>query len=366
MNGIFISQDLSHAEGINEKIYKQIAEFRKQGINMTTHINPRRNNWHLFVNVVPFFSIQYFNTKNIEWKKYDFAYIRKGAIFDRSFIKMVKRAKKENPAIKLIVEIPTYPYIDEFQGILKWIISSKEKIWVPKLAKYIDKNVTYSDDTTIYEIPSINISNAYEFLEKPNHKDKADSTVNLVAVASLCFYHGYDRVINGLINYYRKNNKQTKVRFTLVGDGPVLNEYKKIVKDTQMAEYVQLVGRKNLDELDEFYAQADIGIDSLARHRSGVSYNSSLKGKEYLAKGLPIVSGVKTDLDNADVDFYYRVPADDSPLDIERIVQWYESLLAKQSQDELSNLIYTYGKEHFTFSKTFEPVIDYVKGACNG
>ena len=62
MNGIFISQDLSHAGGINEKIYKQIEEFQRSGIKMTPHINPKRNKFHLFINIVPFFSKQYFYT----------------------------------------------------------------------------------------------------------------------------------------------------------------------------------------------------------------------------------------------------------------------------------------------------------------
>lgn len=43
----------------------------------------------------------------------------------------------------------------------------------------------------------------------------------------------------------------------------------------------------------------------MGRHRSGVSFNSSLKGKEYCAKGLIIVSGVKTELD-LDGEFLYK------------------------------------------------------------
>lgn len=365
MNGIFISQDLSHAGGINDKIFKQIEEFQRNGLNMTPHINPKRNKLHLFINIVPLFSKQYFDTRKIKWKNYDFAYIRKGAIFDKSFVKMVKQAKKENPNIKLIVEIPTYPYINEFQGFLKWIVQSKERIWVPKLSQYIDKCVTYSDDASIYGIPSINISNAYGFHNEPHIINKNEDTINLIGIASLCFYHGYDRLINGMIDYYCENKDKTKVCFTLVGDGPVLDDYKKLVKKANMEAYIKLVGRKNLSELDEYYSQADIGIDSLARHRSGVSYNSSLKGKEYLAKGLPIVSGVRTDLDNAHIPFYYRISADESPVDVKGVVKWYKELVASQSKQELSQKIYKYGKDNFTFSKTFEPVIDYVKGVYN-
>ncbi|MFK5655764.1 hypothetical protein ACIA4K_04025 [Lactobacillus delbrueckii subsp. bulgaricus] len=60
---------------------------------------------------------------------------------------------------------------------------------------------------------------------------------------------------------------------------------------------VSMVGKKEKEELDYYYNICDIGIDSMGRHRSNVYYNSSLKGKEYLAKGLPIVLGVTTELD---------------------------------------------------------------------
>ncbi|MHC5229599.1 glycosyltransferase [Enterococcus sp. LJL99] len=363
MNGIYLSQDLTHADGILEKINLQINEFEQNNYHITKHINGKRNKLHLARNLIPFFSEQYFKTKNIEWTNYDFAYIRKGAVLDKSVIELVKKAKKINPKLKIILEIPTYPYLNEFNGLVKIDIAMKEKRWTKKLSKYIDRIVTYSDDQEIFGVQCINISNAYEFKQLSFSREEAeDQTIHLIGVATLCFYHGYDRLIEGLKEYNQKTEQKTKVVFNLIGDGPVLSEYQKLVKDYNLENIVTLSGRKKLTELDQYYKEASIGIDSLGRHRSGVTYNSSLKGKEYLAKGLPIISGVKTDLDDKDIPFYYRVPNDDTPINIVSIVEWYQNLTNNKSRNQLSKEIYQYGETNFTFSVTFSPVIDYLNG----
>lgn len=363
MNGIYLSQDLTHAYGISEKINKQIHEFEKNNLHITKHINEKRNIVHLFRNLVPFFSEQFFKTNDIDWRKYDFVYIRKGAVLDNSVVKLVRKAKTLNPETIIILEIPTYPYLNEFNGLVKLDIMIKEKIWTQELSKYVDKVVTYSDDQKIFGIDCINISNAYEFSPIVFEKETSHQSINLLGVATLCFYHGYDRLIQGLGKYYENEERKVDVTFTLVGDGPVLKKYQKMVTDYKLENVVYLKGRKKLSELAEYYEAADIGVDSLARHRSGVSYNSSLKGKEYLAKGLPIISGVTTDLDERQLPFYYRVSSDDTPINISDIVKWYEKLLTNKSKNELSQEIYLYGKNNFTFDKTFSPIIEYLKGA---
>ena len=362
MNGIYISQDLTHADGILEKINLQINEFEKNGCSMTKHINGKRNKFHLIRNLLPIFSTQYFKSKNIEWNKYDFVYIRKGAVLDKSVLNIVKRAKKDNPTIKILLEIPTYPYIDEFKGVVKLDIALKEKLWTKKLHKYIDRVVTYSNDTSIFGIKCINISNAYAFSEWNEYLYKSNESINLLGVATLCFYHGYDRVIEGMREYYLKDDTKTKITFTLVGDGPVLKKYQQMITEYNLEEVIHLEGRKKISELPNYYKKADIGVDSLARHRSGVTYNSSLKGKEYLANGLPIISGVETDLDSMNPFFYYRVASNDEPIDITSVIAWYNDIIEENSKANLSKEIYSYGIENFTFEKTFSPVVDYLRG----
>ena len=213
MQGIYITQDLTHADGINEKIYKQIESFKQAGIDVEMRANPRRTLLTLVHNLIPFFSKQYFNT-DVDWQNQDFVYIRKGAVLDRSVLNLVKKVKLLNPKIKIILEMPTYPYIDEFPWFIKWDIWLKEKIATSKLKKYIDCIVTYSDDSEIFGIPCLNISNAYDFKQIPHYSENEEDAIHLIAVASLTFYHGYDRVIEGMKNYYQSGKASQEVKGT--------------------------------------------------------------------------------------------------------------------------------------------------------
>lgn len=361
MKGIYLTQDLSHADGIYDKIKKQVEQFSLAGLSVDFKPNPVRTTFTLIRNLIPLFSKQYFNT-DIDWSSYDFVYIRKGAVLDLSVIGLLRKIKASNPSTKIVLEIPTYPYIDEFPSFVRWDIAYKERLATPKLAQYVDRIVTYSDDEFIFGVPCINISNAYEFKDKPVVIEKENSEINVIAVASLQFYHGYDRMIKGLIEYQKNNPSQQGVKFTLVGSGAVLKDYQKMVEENSAQSYINLTGRKTGEELAQYYQEADLALDSLGRHRSKIYYNSTLKGKEYLAKGLPIVSGVKTDLDTRNLSYYLRVPADDSNIDIEALVEFYDKLRKGKSKEELASEIFEYGKQNFSFEATFKPVVDYVKG----
>lgn len=126
----------------------------------------------------------------------------------------------------------------------------------------------------------------------------------MIAVSSLYYWHGYDRTIEGLKNYYEGTHSK-EVNLYIVGTGPEFVKYEKLIKEYDLENHVFLTGYKSGSALDELYAKCIIGLDSMGRHRSGVSFNSSLKGKEYCAKGLIIVSGVKTELD-LDGEFLYK------------------------------------------------------------
>ena len=135
----------------------------------------------------------------------------------------------------------------------------------------------------------------------------------------------------------------------------MINKYK-------LNEKVFLLGPKFNKELDEIYNQCVIGLDSMGRHRSGVFYNSSLKGKEYTAKGLMIVSGVNTEFDyDENYKYYYRIPADDSPMDIESVVKFYEECTREKDLKEIQKKIVEYARKHFDFDVSMRPIIDYIE-----
>ena len=72
-------------------------------------------------------------------------------------------------------------------------------------------------------------------------------------------------------------------------------------------KYLLLSQSAPTKELDAIYDRADIAMGAFAFYKAGITISSTLKMKEYLAKGLPAASGCYEDsFGKDDVDFYLR------------------------------------------------------------
>lgn len=354
----YITYSSNWGKGIKNKIENHINCFLKNGfccekVVLEKDINKRVK--YLY-KILPFFS-EYDYSKLNKLDKGATIYLRYGKMDFRGLMAFIKLHKKSK---LIIAEIPTYPYDRELKGIYK-IFLFKDMIW-RHFAKYcIDYVATYSDDKFIYGIQAVNISNFVDMekISVVSNRKKSINEIHLIAVATLGFWHGYDRLIEGLYKYYKSDNDY-KVYFHMVGHGKELYKYREMVKKYNLENYVFLYGKKEGKELDDIYNKCDIAVDSLGRHRSKIFYNSTLKGKEYLAKGLPIISGVKTELDEAnDFEYYYRVPSDDTCINISEIVVFYKNKIL--GTENLNHIIREYAECNFNAYKCFLPVINIVK-----
>lgn len=291
--------------------------------------------------------------KLIEKEKYDLIYIRypQAAMpFFNNFLKKIK----ENVGSKIVLEIPTYPYDDENKNMrgLKKIKILLEKKYRKYLKNYVDKIVTFSEDTKIFEIDCINIENGIDLEEIKIKKTKeAKKEINFVHVSITRFWHGVDRFIYSLLQY-RKNGGKERIKLHIVGEGSETPKLKKIVEDNiGLQDIVIFHGFKSGEELDEIYNNSDIGVSSLGAHRKNLYRGSALKNVEYTAKGLPfILSDIDKSFNNC--KFIYQISQDESLLDIEKIIEWYKDL--KFTPEEIRK----YAEDNLTWDKQMKKVID--------
>lgn len=343
--------------GITKKIESQISEFKNCGFNVRyiTLAKPINKILKYLYKCVPFLS-EYNYSKIADISK-SCVYIRYSKVDFRGLIAL-RRLKQNGNSI--ICEIPTYPYDGEMIGIDK-VLMYKDHIWRHYLAKYVDRIATYSNDSYIYNVPCLNISNFVDShsIMASHRINNTNMQINMIAVASLAFWHGYDRVLKGLYEYYQ-SHPIINVDFYLVGDGREIDKYKNYIHNKNLDSHVHILGSLTGEKLNQIYDVADIAIDTLGRHRSDIYYNSTLKGKEYLAKGLPIVSGVETELDHKrDFPFYFRVPADDSPVDIYDIIAFFNKV---NSITDYHEKIRAVAEESFNAKVCLKPIIDFFKG----
>lgn len=274
---------------------------------------------------------------------YDYCYVRKphGGLFSIYLAQLLVYFK--NTGTKVIFEIPTYPYRSELKSFKDRLTNLVFDFSSISFKKYIDIICFFgSPHDSIWGIRCIRISNGIDVntVNIIPEKKSSDEFV-LLGVANLSFWHGYDRLLYGLAEYTGPYN----VLFKVIGNTePELTRLKKIVNSLGIEGNVQFCGRLSGKKLENEFYNADVCIDAVGRHRSGNAYNSSIKSKEYTARGLPFIKSHLDDAFNKN-EFILEVEPSDNPINIENIIVWRRNLeegfSLKERQYAIDNLTWT-------------------------
>lgn len=364
MKGLYLTATyIIQESGVSKKILSQIKSLEKNGIEMELCCTEENNGIFyrkiyckgiVLEKVNRRFELQIYYSKLLEYiiqNNYNFIYmryLREANPFFNNFLKKLKQKK-----IKIILEIPTYPYDKEAKEMdfFRRIRERIEKVYRKKIYKYVDKIVTYSQDEKIYKIPCINIKNGIDLDMTVLTKKKIKNTINFICVSTCHFWHGIDRFLYSLLQY-KKNGGKEKIKFYIVGEGSETSKLKKIVEDNkELQDTVVFHGFKSGEELDEVYNNSDIAVGCLGNHRKNIEKAFALKNREYCAKGLPLIFS-EVDLDFERCKFIYKASADESLLDIEKIIEWYKNL--KVTPEEIRK----YAEDNLSWDKQMKKVID--------
>jgi len=360
MNGVYYVEglDLHSGQnmGIEQKVLQQIKCLKNLGKLKVMDIKFEQRFTEKIKFTLPFIKsereVRREKLFDVLDEKIDYIYIRKPSL-SIGFYRLLKKIKKKFPSVYIILEIPTYPFHFEYNGMSK-LRRLKSKRCEKRLKKVLDKIVTYSDDEEIWGVPTLRMSNCVAYNDiLPRSKEYAliEGVIRLTCVARFMYWHGVDRLIEGIKRY----DGDYDIELNIVGDGPEIEHLKKLAKNVAG---IVFHGKKFGEELSEIFNKTDIAVDALGRHRSGVYYNSSLKGKEYVARGIPVISAVRTELDNMkDFPYYLKLPADDSCIDVKKVVKFYERIYSKKSPEEITEFIREETDILFDYKYGFEEVI---------
>jgi glycosyltransferase involved in cell wall biosynthesis len=371
--------DISSDSGVRKKIYGQIRVMRESGLEVAL-IAPsgddivvveggqdeeeRMGVVDSYMNVGP---LRFFDLTRSLYKSayelahkdgYDGVFIRY-SLAERGLIRMLRKLKEEG--VKTFIEIPSYPYDLEYEN----------KQWYKKFGLYLDKiyrkklkdsvDIIFTpgpQQESIYGVNAVSFNNGVntEDIEERKYSGKKEGVLRFIGVANLNSWHGYDRVIKGIAEYY-KDKDDIDFVFNIVGEGIELNNLKDLVKELELQDRVIFHGFKSGKELDQVYNNSDIAISSVGLYRLGVAPRLVLKAREACLKGIPFVA-VKGDpvFDN-DFDYVYFVKDEGSPLQVEKIYNWFVDLDAEEYLDEMNK----FAKEHLDWRETFKDPISVMK-----
>ncbi len=342
MRSLFlIFHRLAPHNGISNKIICQLNAFRELGMEMNLCYHSFENSVHsryVDEKIIKYYGkgllakilkrTEYTSVVNyVKREKIRYIYARYDHNANPFTVSLFKKLKRLG--VRIDLEIPTYPYDSEYreQGLKFRAELFADKLFRRRLAKYIDRIITFSDYSVIFGVKTLKISNGIDFLSvkvrKPERKN--DYAINLIGVADIHFWHGYDRLVSGMVNYY-SDHPSRRVIFHIVGGGckRELEKIRKIAESGGITPYVIFYGPKSGEELDNLFDLADFGIASLGRHRSGITRIRTLKTREYAARGIPFTCSEQDD-DFEGMPYVLKIPADESPADVSRIVEFCTS-----------------------------------------
>lgn len=296
----------------------------------------------------------------IKDKSYDWVYNRYG-MMDTFYYRVLKRLHFNGA--KIIIEIPTYPYVKELpKSCLYKVMICWDELYLRRLRKYVNRIATYSDDDSIFGITTIKTVNGIDFSQICLKKvKKSNGYLDLIGVACVSPWHGFDRLITGLHEYYCDLESAENVRFHIVGEGKCIPEYKRLVEEYHLEQSVFFYGNKCGKELDELYDNSDIAVSSLGLHRIGIlTHASVLKSREYGAKGLPMISSVEIDIfPPNEYQYIFYFPEDDTPIDISKIIEFNKKI--HKNEEDVRRIIRDYSFKMCDQSVAFESILAYMK-----
>ena len=272
--------------------------------------------------------------------------------------------KLHDKGVKILYEIPTFVKSGEKAlNILRKAYFVYSDFLEEKMAKYLDLFVLiFTGDTTMDTLrgrPVAVIDNGIDVDAIPLRTPQEQEDIHILALASMSYWHGYDRLIRSVHQYAGEK----KVVLHMVGgnDGGMLPQWQKLAQELGVEDRVIFHGKMYGEELNEMFNLCDVGTNALAQYRKNLSATSELKVREYTARGLPFLCSV-TDpaLDQAQEPFWLKVANDDSVPDMREIVDF---ALKMRAQPDHPAAMRAYARKYMTWESQYGPIFEKLEQA---
>lgn len=295
--------------------------------------------------------------KAIESEKFDYVYWRHAPLW-KSSVTVAEKAKEVGAT--LVYEIPTYPLTEVPMNGLRGLFSRYSKRFDKRFHKSADNYVLIGEDAggKYRGKPAINIENGIDLSTVPVREPvNDDDAIHILALASMCYWHGYDRLIKSLAEY--KGDQKVVIHMVGGNEGGCLEQWKELSHQLNLNDSVIFHGQMSGEALEQMFNLCDVGVNSLAMYRKGFSVTMELKTREYVARGLPFVCAVEDpSLANVDDPKWLQVENDESIPDMQKIVAFAQKM---KNEDHVS-FLRKLAEDRMTWEMQYEKVFNVVGG----
>ena len=338
--------------GVEKKILEEAKFFSKQGIDVY-FLNRSRDGYEenvYFKRVDDYHDKRFFELylraftfkvieKIVDLDAYDKIYLRY-PLMDLSALSFAKRYGYKTITQhhgKELQEIKTYKIRLPFK-IFQYL---NERFIAPHFFKHIYGLTAISEDLVSYEVKRVNFkgktkrfSNGINPIHfSMNKPPKLDREFNLIMVSSsYAAWHGLDRLLKSLELF---QSDEISINLYLVGK--LTSEFDAVLSSCEKnsSVHVYRLGKLYKKELDTIFDKAHMACDSLAMYRLDMHEASTLKSKEYIARGIPFLYSAP-DYDLTSLNAYlYDVKNEDSLINFHLILKFYKKLDIVHMQKEM-------------------------------
>lgn len=322
-----------------------------------TKLSPATGNFPMYFHTKVYYDMYRAVMKAADLVDFDYVYWR----WAPSWMSAWQAARKLHAkGVRILYEIPTFVKSGEKpMNILRKAFFVYSDFWESRMTRYVDLVVLiFTGDTTmdtLYGKPVAVIDNGIDVDAIPLRRPEAhDGQVHILALASMSYWHGYDRLIRSVSQY----TGDQKVFLHMVGgnDGGMLPEWQRLAAELQVEDRVIFHGKMYGEALDKMFDLCDVGTNALAQYRKNLSATSELKVREYTARGLPFLCSVEDPaLAHAGEPFWMQVANDDSVPDMERIVAFARKMGA--NGDHPAGMR-AYAQQYMTWESQYAPIFE--------
>jgi glycosyltransferase involved in cell wall biosynthesis len=294
--------------------------------------------------------------KVLSYQQFDLVILRYAPI-SLGLNRLASKLKKKNPEIKLVIDLPTYPFHQEYsfgkQVLLKLLKGERYR-----LKNQFDSILHLGHEETVFGIPTIRISNGVnvETYRAKTNFDTPIQKMRLIFIGSLFKWQNIKSLLLA-IEEYLTEKPNIDLSLKIIGAGPELERLRALVMsrpllNTRVFFIPPLYG----NELDEYINESEIGIGYLGGSNRDVTTLSPLKHRHFAARGLPFAYRC-TDEEFENKNFALKLsPKPLSKESISQIAQWY--LDTKEGFEELNTEMRDFAASELNWEKQCEKIID--------
>lgn len=237
----------------------------------------------------------------------------------------------------------------------------QEKIYPVYAEKYLFKGITrhaYAGSCVTREIADYErrrnrayktfvSSNFYDVstasLSQSHYEEGTMLTLGMIVTTTAAWY-GLERLLRSM------SPVQEQYKLVIAGIAPEEPFIQKLLEEHGIKKNIIFLGKIAKDELPAFYNSVHICFGSLGLHTINLNYASTLKVKESVSFGIPVILGYREEdfAGNAEFGPYYlQLANDDSVIDFSIITQFVKTFYSDpQNKQRLRQLAFKYLDVH--------------------